>query len=180
MIAQALSKPIVDINVTIYPGNAAMGRILPAVKLGGILRAQAQRSVIALPIPILRGPDAPAAVGKARVDQDVFEPAGARIDTGSVASSRDRVAECLCNRRMIGALDALIFKVEIYRQRRIMALQQRNDMICTLRGIVSALCVRIGVYTVRNTQALAFSHIALKIAIGVPSISLTGIDVANF
>ena len=115
MIAQALSKPIVDINVTIYPGNAAMGRILPAVKLGGILRAQAQRSVIALPIPILRGPDAPAAVGKARVDQDVFEPAGARVDARSITGSSDRIAECLCNRRVIGAFDAVVFKVKIYR-----------------------------------------------------------------
>ena len=97
-------------------------RILPAVKLGRILRPQAQRGIIALPIPILSSPDAPAAVGKARVGQDVFEPAGARIDTGGVASGKDRVTECLCNRCMIGIFDAVIFKVKIYRQRRIMAL----------------------------------------------------------
>ena len=52
-------------------------------------------------------------------------------------------------------------------------------MICTLHGIASILCVRIGVYAVRNTQALALSHIALKIAIGIPSVSLTGIDVTD-
>ena len=60
-----------------------------------------------------------------------------------------------------------------------MAFQQRNDVICALHGIVSILCVRIGVYAVRNTQALALSHIALKIAIGIPSVSLTGIDVTD-
>ena len=52
-------------------------------------------------------------------------------------------------------------------------------MICTLHGLVGILCVRIGVYAVRNTQALALSHISLKIAIGIPSVSLPGIDVAN-
>ena len=60
-----------------------------------------------------------------------------------------------------------------------MAFQQCNDVICTLHGLVGILCVRIGVYAVRNTQALALSHIALIIAIGIPSVSLTGIDVAN-
>ena len=52
-------------------------------------------------------------------------------------------------------------------------------MICTLHGLVGILCVRIGVYAVGNTQALALSHIALKIAIGIPSVSLTGVDVAD-
>ena len=52
-------------------------------------------------------------------------------------------------------------------------------MTCALHGIVSALCVRIGIYTVRDTQTLALSHVALKIAIGIPSVSLTGIDIAN-
>ena len=52
-------------------------------------------------------------------------------------------------------------------------------MACTLHGIVSILCIRIGVYAVRNTQTLALSHIALKIAIGIPSVSLTGIDVTD-
>ena len=52
-------------------------------------------------------------------------------------------------------------------------------MICTLHGIVSILCERISVYAVRNTQALALSHIALKTAIGIPSVSLTGIDVTD-
>ena len=60
-----------------------------------------------------------------------------------------------------------------------MAFQQRNDVICTLHGLVGILCVRIGVYAVGNTQALALSHIALKIAIGIPSVSLTGVDVAD-
>ena len=175
-----ISIPVIDIAISIDTRHGGEARILPAVKLGRILRTQAQRSVIALPIPILRGPDAPAAVGKARVGQDVFEPAGARVDTRSIASNRDRVAECLCDRRVIGVLDAVIFKVKIYWQRRIMALQQRDDVICALHGFVSILCVRIGVYTVRNTQALALSYIALKIAIGIPSVSLTGIDVANF
>ena len=52
-------------------------------------------------------------------------------------------------------------------------------MICTLHGIVSILCIRIGVYAVRNTQTLALSHIALKTAVGIPSVSLASIDVAN-
>ena len=60
-----------------------------------------------------------------------------------------------------------------------MTFQQCNDVICTLHGLVGILCVRIGVYAVRNTQALALSHISLKIAIGIPSVSLTGIDVAD-
>ena len=144
-----------------------------------MLRSQAQRGVIALPVPILRSPDVPATVGKARVGQDVFKPAGARIDTGSVASSRDRVAECLCDRRVIGVLDAVVFEVKVYRQRRLMTLQQRNDVICTLHGIVSILCIRIGIYAVRNTQALAFTQIALKTAIGIPAIWLASIDIAN-
>ena len=107
--------PVIDIAIPVDTWHGGETRILPAVKLGGILRAQAQRGVVALPVPVLRGPDAPAAVAKARVGQDVFEPAGARVDTGSVAGGRDRVAECLCDRRMIGALDAVVFKVEIYR-----------------------------------------------------------------
>ena len=117
-----ISIPVVNIAIPIDTRYGGEARILPAVKLGRILRAQAQRGVVALPVPVLRGPDAPAAVAKARVGQDVFEPAGARVDTGSVASGRDRVAECLCDRRVIGALDALIFKVEIYRQGRVMPL----------------------------------------------------------
>ena len=52
-------------------------------------------------------------------------------------------------------------------------------MVCTLHGIVSILCIRISVYAVRNTQTLALSHIALKIAIGIPAIRLASIDVAN-
>ena len=52
-------------------------------------------------------------------------------------------------------------------------------MVCTLHGIVSILCIRIGVYAVRNTQTLALSHIALKIAIGIPAIRLASIDIAN-
>ena len=52
-------------------------------------------------------------------------------------------------------------------------------MVCTLHGIVSILCIRIGVYAVRNTQTLALSHIALKIAIGIPAIWLASIDIAN-
>ena len=172
--------PVIDIAIPIDARHGGKTRILPAVKLSRILRAQAQRGVVTLSIPILGSPNVPSAVAKAWVGQDVFEPAGARIDTGGVASSRDRVAECLCDRRVIGVLDAVIFKVKIYWQRRIMALQQRDDVICALHGFVSILCVRIGVYTVRNTQALALSHIALKIAIGIPSVSLAGIDVANF
>ena len=80
---------------------------------------------------------------------------------------------------MIGILDAVIFKVKIYRQRRLMTLQQRNDVICALHGIVSILCIRIGIYAVRNTQALAFTQIALKTAIGIPAIRLASIDIAN-
>ena len=52
-------------------------------------------------------------------------------------------------------------------------------MVCTLHGIVSILCIRIGVYAVRNTQTLTLSHIALKIAIGIPAIRLASIDIAN-
>lgn len=80
---------------------------------------------------------------------------------------------------MIGIFDAVIFKVKIYRRRRLMTLQQRNDMICTLHGVVSILCIRIGIYAIRNTQALALGHIALKIAIGLPAIRLARIDIAN-
>ena len=80
---------------------------------------------------------------------------------------------------MIGIFDAVIFEVKIYRQRRLMTLQQRNDVICTLHGIVSILCIRIGIYAVRNTQALAFTQIALKTAIGIPAIRLASIDIAN-
>ena len=121
-VADIISVVIVNINVTAYAGNAAVERILPAIKLGRILRAQAQRSVVALPVPVLSGPDAPTAIAKARIGQDVFEPAGARVDTRSVASSRDRAAKCFCNRRVICVLDAVIFEVKIYRQRRVMAL----------------------------------------------------------
>ena len=174
-----ISIPVIDVAIPIDARHGGENRILPAVKLGRILRAQAQRGVIALPIPILGSPDAPAAVSKARVGQDVFEPAGARIDTGGVASGRDRVAECLCNRCMIGIFDTVIFEVKIYRQRRLMTFQQRNNVICTLHSIVSILCIRISVYAVRNTQALALSHIALKIAIGIPAIRLTSVDIAN-
>ena len=60
-----------------------------------------------------------------------------------------------------------------------MAPQQCNDVICTLHGIVSILCIRIGIYAVRNTQALAFIQIALKTAIGIPTIRLASIDIAN-
>ena len=80
---------------------------------------------------------------------------------------------------MIGVLDAVVFEVKVYRQRRLMTLQQRNDVICTLHGIVSILCIRIGIYAVRNTQALAFTQIALKTAIGIPAIRLASIDIAN-
>ena len=80
---------------------------------------------------------------------------------------------------MIGIFDTVIFEVKVYRQRRLMTLQQRNDMICALHGIVSIFCIRIGIYAVRNTQTLALSHIALKIAIGIPAIRLASIDVAN-
>ena len=114
--------PVIDIAIPVDTRHGREARILPAVKLGRILRTQAQRGVVALAVPVLRGPDAPAAVAKARVGQDVFEPAGARVDTGSVTSGRDRVTECLCDRRVIGVLDAVIFKVKIYRQRRLMAL----------------------------------------------------------
>ena len=114
--------PVINIAIPIDAWYGGETRILPAIKLGRILRAQAQRSVVALPVPVLSGPDAPTAIAKARIGQDVFEPAGARVDTRSVASSRDRTAKCFCNRRMIGVLDAVIFKVKIYRQRRVMAL----------------------------------------------------------
>ena len=60
-----------------------------------------------------------------------------------------------------------------------MTLQQRNDVICTLHGIVSILCIRIGVYAVRNTQPLAFARITLETAIGIPAIRLASIDIAN-
>ena len=60
-----------------------------------------------------------------------------------------------------------------------MTFQQRNDVICTLHGIVSILCIRIGIYAVRNAQALAFTQIALKTAIGIPTIRLASIDIAN-
>ena len=39
MISQALSKPIVNINVTAYTGNAATGRILPAIIFGRGIRS---------------------------------------------------------------------------------------------------------------------------------------------
>ena len=52
-------------------------------------------------------------------------------------------------------------------------------MICALHGIVSIFCIRIGIYAVRNTQALAFTQIALKTAIGIPAIRLASIDIAN-
>ena len=80
---------------------------------------------------------------------------------------------------MIGIFDTVIFEVKVYRQRRLMTLQQRNDMICALHGIVSIFCIRIGIYAVRNTQALAFTQIALKTAIGIPAIRLASIDIAN-
>ncbi len=80
---------------------------------------------------------------------------------------------------MIGILDAVVFEVKIYRQRRLMALQQCNDVVCTLHGIVSILCIRVGIYAIRNTQALAFTQIALKTAIGIPAVRLVSIDIAN-
>ena len=80
---------------------------------------------------------------------------------------------------MIGIFDTVVFEVKIYRQRRLMALQQCNDVICTLHGIVSILCIRVGIYAIRNTQTLAFTQIALKTAIGIPAVRLVSIDIAN-
>ena len=98
MIAQALSKPVANVNVTAYTGNAATGRILPAIIFGRGIRSKAEALIVTASVPILGSPDAPAARKKARVGKVVLEPVNVCINTGLIPRCRNLTAEGLCDR----------------------------------------------------------------------------------
>ena len=98
MISQALSKPIVNVNVTAYTGNAATGRILPAIIFGRGIRSKAEALIVTASVPILGSPDAPATRKKARVGKVVLEPVNVCVNTGLIPRCRNLTAEGLCDR----------------------------------------------------------------------------------
>ena len=93
-----ISKPIVNINVTAYTGNAAAGRILPAIIFGRGIRSKAEALIVTASVPILGSPDAPAARKKARVGKVVLEPVNVCVNTGFIPRCRNLTAEGLCDR----------------------------------------------------------------------------------
>ena len=98
MISQALSKPIVNINVTAYTGNAATERILPTIIFSRGFRSKAKALIVTASVPGLGSPDAPAARKKTRVGKVVLEPVNVCVNTGLIPRCRNLTAEGLCDR----------------------------------------------------------------------------------
>ena len=98
MIAQTLSKPIVNINVTAYTRNAATGRILPTIIFSRGIRSKAEALIVTASVPILGSPDTPAARKKARVGKVVLEPVNICVNTGFIPRCCNLTAEGLCDR----------------------------------------------------------------------------------
>ena len=98
MITKPISKPIANINVTAYTGNAATGRILPAIIFGRGIRSKAEALIVTASVPILGSPDAPAARKKARVGKVVLEPVNVCVNTGLIPRCCNLTAEGLCDR----------------------------------------------------------------------------------
>ena len=80
---------------------------------------------------------------------------------------------------MIGIFDAVIFEIQIYRQRWAMTFQQINNTIRTSHDLICILCIRVRVNAIRNIKTLALANVSLKTAIGIPAIRLMSIDIAN-
>ena len=93
-----ISKPIANINVTAYTGNAATERILPTIIFSRGIRSKAETLIVTASVPILGSPDAPAARKKTRVGKVVLEPVNVCVNTGLIPRCRNLTAEGLCDR----------------------------------------------------------------------------------
>ena len=57
--------------------------------------------------------------------------------------------------------------------------QQRNNVVCALFIHPGAFAVSVDIDAVRNTEALTFGYVAHKTAVGIPSVRLALIEIAN-
>ena len=156
---------------------AVRERAVPVVGIDGV-RRNAVHHVAAAVLPhtvgagvgaggvVLRDPAVPLVI--AGVGQVVAPPVEVRVDAGEVARRLDGVAEDrreLIDRRVAAGLHRAVLQIVEDRQRRIVPLQEADDVLRLAGGLVGRVGIGVEIHAVGDAEAFARRDVVRPLAV---------------